>query len=128
MRSNPEEMVVWSAEQTTELTKEEALESLLANPSITISKEGADTYYYSSTQIHEAYKIGAQVSKKKRTKNAVYRVIRDMNIGDCLFFPIEKHGAVRTAASKLKSAFFVQYITGITMQHGEKEVRITRIK
>lgn len=129
MKSKHDEMIVWETEQQRiEPSKGEALQALLANPSVAITRDGVDQYYYSATQIQEAYNIGASLSKRKRTKDAVYTVIRNMNVGDCLYFPFEKYGAVRTTASKLKSEFSVQYITKVVHQHEKKEVRITRLK
>lgn len=122
-------MNVTENDNTSISSKDEALEQILGSPAIiTYSRDGSEIYYYSDTQIKDAFELGRLPLKEQRKKSAAYNKIRLMDVGDTLHFPLSKHGAVRAAASKLKKEYDVQYITRKVAPEGEKAIKIVRLK
>lgn len=61
-----------------------------------------------------------------KRKGSAYTVVRNLDVGESAFFPIEKWNAVRSAASVLKRIYGSAYKVHIVLPSRE-DVMITRI-
>lgn len=109
---------------------------ILSNPSVTLSIGDKPQELYTKEQLLEMFQIGCMVMSKKEMKNAItitdnvpFYVLKNMEVGDFVFFPYESWNAARSAASLLKKTFGTRFRvnkTGALGKHGNiKVVRLT---
>ena len=68
-------------------------------------------------------KTGQKIATNRISANSI---LRNMNVGDVVFFPKERWDCVRTAAAKLKSTFSALYMVNKVQKDDDDIIRVTR--
>lgn len=106
------------------------LSDILGDPIVSISSGEKIVFYYSSTQIEDAYNAGVSEARKEisetKKKESCFSKIRELQVGDYLLLPKKKWNAARSAASKLKTIYGATFVTKLIKTRSKQVVRVTR--
>jgi len=136
LTKGPEEMDWKSATSISDEMIKDYCSTILANP----AEYDGDKMLYTEQQIFDIFRLGVStitsteiwkrfVSVQKYWGRTVYRIMRNMNVGETKLFPFDRWNAARATASKLKESFGCVYkVTKKGETNSESEIQVVRLK